>query len=86
MDHMPAMEQMTVIEHMHAIESKSTPLPLNDTKILSDEQMPAKKHNNNKLTSYKTSEDFIEATNFRGYFENYHAPCFYYYMGQLKAK
>ena len=46
------MEHMPDIKQMYDSDQKSPSLPVNDTKMTADEQMPAKKQKRKKWTYY----------------------------------
>ena len=48
--------------------------------------MSEKKQKMRELTSYDTAEEFMEATNLRKDFEEYHAPECYRILGKLQVK
>ena len=62
------MDQMPSIQRVLTSEQKGPPLPVHDTKMPSDDQMPAKKQKRGKFPYYEIEEDFMEDPNYRKMF------------------
>ena len=84
MDHMTAMEHMPAMKHMPSSDQNINPLPINDTKTPTDEQMDAKNQNRETRPYYNTEEELMAASIFIKYFGDYRGPLFYENIGQLQ--
>ena len=86
MEHIPAIQHKPDIKKMPTSEQNSPQFPENDTKILADKQIPAKKQKRGKQNFYDILQQLMADPNFRRYAEDYHATEFYRSLGKIQVK